>query len=304
MDIQPKRRLFRFGVFEADPATGELRKAGHRIRLPTQPAEILLLLLERPGEVIAREEIQKRLWPDGTFVDFDHSLNAAVAKLRDALGDSAASPRFVETVAKRGYRFIAPVTAEPEPAATARSTTGPTEASPSDPNVVLPTDSAPAGKYQLQRFLTQPEEVPQNAAPAAGVLFLLAQVMYLTFYVAALAYTAEVTDLLFATTTHTFPAAAVILTAAIGVPVRLYLVSGLLFRARGMRHRFLSLLFPAILILDLSWAAAPFLLVPRIHLGLALAATAALAYLPFAQRTLVLMGALGSESPDQVATRH
>src|SRR6185295_1319689 len=101
--------LVRFGLFEADLRSGELRKNGAKIKLPGQPFEVLAMMLERPGEVVTREELQKRLWPDGTFVDFDHSLNNAINKIREVLGDSAESPRFVETLARRGYRFIAPV---------------------------------------------------------------------------------------------------------------------------------------------------------------------------------------------------
>ncbi|HKV61268.1 MAG TPA: winged helix-turn-helix domain-containing protein [Candidatus Acidoferrum sp.] len=98
-----------FGVFEADVRSGELRKHGLRIRLQEQPFQVLAMLLEQPGEVVTREELQKNLWPADTFVDFDHGLNKAINKLREALGDSAESPRFVETVARRGYRFLAEV---------------------------------------------------------------------------------------------------------------------------------------------------------------------------------------------------
>ena len=108
-EARSSSRLVRFGVFEADVRAGELRKNGLKIRLPGQPFEVLAMMLERPGEVVTREELQKRLWPDGTFVDFDHSLNNAINKIREALGDSAESPRFVETLSRRGYRFIAPV---------------------------------------------------------------------------------------------------------------------------------------------------------------------------------------------------
>lgn len=101
--------VIRFGTFEVDPRASELRRNGSRIKLQEQPLQILLALLERPGEVVTREELQKRLWSADTFVDFDHSLNAAVRRLRDALNDSAENPRFVETVARRGYRFIAPL---------------------------------------------------------------------------------------------------------------------------------------------------------------------------------------------------
>jgi len=100
----------RFGVFEVDLRAGELRRQGTKIKLQEQPFQILAHLLERPGEIVTREELRQRLWPSDTFVDFDHSLNAAVRRLRDALDDSAENPRFVETVARRGYRFLAPVT--------------------------------------------------------------------------------------------------------------------------------------------------------------------------------------------------
>jgi Tol biopolymer transport system component/DNA-binding winged helix-turn-helix (wHTH) protein len=107
--IVQDKRIVRFGVFEADLKTGELRRNGSKVRLQEQPFQILTVLLERPGDVVSREELRTRLWPSDTFVDFDHSLNTAVRRLRDALGDSAENPRFVETVARRGYRLLAPV---------------------------------------------------------------------------------------------------------------------------------------------------------------------------------------------------
>jgi TolB-like protein/DNA-binding winged helix-turn-helix (wHTH) protein len=99
----------RFGVFELDTRSGELRKAGIRIRLQDQPFKVLVALLERPGGVVTREELKRRIWPEDSFGDFDHAVNVAVAKLRTALGDAADIPRFVETLPRRGYRFIAPV---------------------------------------------------------------------------------------------------------------------------------------------------------------------------------------------------
>src|ERR1700748_2623862 len=107
-EIQPARR-YRFGVFEADATTAELRRKGVRIKLHSQPCQVLVMLLERPGELLTREEISRELWPDGTFVDYEHGVNSAVNRLREALGDSASNPRFVETLARRGYRFVAPV---------------------------------------------------------------------------------------------------------------------------------------------------------------------------------------------------
>ena len=108
---QQRDGRLRFGVFEVDVRAGELRKHGLRVRLQEQPFQVLAMLLEHPGQVVTREELQKKLWPADTFVDFDHGLNKAVNKIRDALGDSAESPRFVETVARRGYRFLAEVKA-------------------------------------------------------------------------------------------------------------------------------------------------------------------------------------------------
>jgi TolB-like protein/DNA-binding winged helix-turn-helix (wHTH) protein/Flp pilus assembly protein TadD len=107
-------RVLRFGAFEADVRAGELKKAGRRIDLQEQPFRLLVMLLDRPGQVVTREELHSELWPQ-TIVDFDHGLNKAVSKLRDALGDSSNHPRFVETVARRGYRFLADVTVVRKP---------------------------------------------------------------------------------------------------------------------------------------------------------------------------------------------
>src|SRR6201985_292236 len=103
-------RLLRFGDFEIDLRSGELRKAGVKLKFGGQPFQVLAILLEQPGEVVTREELQKRLWPD-TFVDVDHNLNSAINKIREVLGDSAESPHFVETLPRRGYRFVADIEA-------------------------------------------------------------------------------------------------------------------------------------------------------------------------------------------------
>src|SRR6202166_1423264 len=108
-DARPPE-ILRFGVFEVDLRSGELRKQGLRIKLQEQPFHVLTVLLQRPGEVVTREDLRNQNWPADTFVDFDNSLNTAINKLREALGDSADSPRFIETLPRRGYRFIAPVT--------------------------------------------------------------------------------------------------------------------------------------------------------------------------------------------------
>src|SRR6266496_6730079 len=114
----PPDRL-RFGVFEIDRRTGEVRRQGVRIKIAVQPFQILSTLVDRPGELVTRDELRQRLWPSDTFVDFEHSLNSAVKKLRLALGDMAEAPVFIETLPRRGYRFLQLVEAVIEPSSTA-----------------------------------------------------------------------------------------------------------------------------------------------------------------------------------------
>src|SRR6202162_3376909 len=120
----PSPRILRFATFEVDLQTRELRKNGLKLKLHGQPFEVLAMLLEKPGEVVARERLRERLWPTDTFVDFDHGVNTAINRLREALGDSADNPRFIETLPRRGYRFIAPIESiQPVPAVTDASPT-------------------------------------------------------------------------------------------------------------------------------------------------------------------------------------
>src|SRR3984957_9565243 len=118
-------RTIRFGAFEADLHSGEVRKSGNRVKLQDQPFKVLEILLERPGSLVTREELQTRIWPEETYGDFDHAVNVAVGKLRTALGDSADNPCFIETVPRRGYRFVAPLECPPvEPPPSNVSTAG------------------------------------------------------------------------------------------------------------------------------------------------------------------------------------
>src|SRR5438270_7616567 len=119
-DATQASAIRRFGAFEINLQSGELRKKGMRLRLSGQPLQILAVLVERPGEVVTREELHSKLWPADTFVDFDHGLNNAVARIREVLDDSSETPRYVETIPRRGYRFIAPV-ANGRPAAVSQS---------------------------------------------------------------------------------------------------------------------------------------------------------------------------------------
>src|ERR1700757_2558365 len=113
--IESSAEKIRFDVFVVDPRAGELLKEGRKIKLQEQPFRVLFLLLQKGGEIVTRDELGQELWPADTFVDFDHGLNSAVARLREALRDSADKPRFIETIAKRGYRFIAPLDAREHP---------------------------------------------------------------------------------------------------------------------------------------------------------------------------------------------
>jgi cholera toxin transcriptional activator len=282
-ESRPARR-YRFGTFEADAATGELRRQGTRLKLNAQPFQVLCLLLERPGEVLTREEISRELWPDGTFVDYEHGVNSAVNRIRDALGDAASSPRFIETLARRGYRFVAPVEriAPHDEASFAAPEHGATE---SPEQARLETDGNP-----LRGILASPDELPKASHRVVRTIFLLLQLMYMGFYVGALANLAEVEDLLSAFSFGGVVLDVLILTAGILIPVRAFVLSAVLFRAPRADGKFLRI-WPFLLALDELWALSPFLLLHHINFGLALACTALLVYSPFAQRSLVLMGA-------------
>jgi DNA-binding winged helix-turn-helix (wHTH) protein len=266
-DPRPARR-YRFGAFEADAASGEL---------------------------LAREEISRELWPDGTFVDYEHGVNAAVNRIREALGDKASSPRFVETLARRGYRFVAPV----ERIGSGENPAPPVPEPPSPPaseqtaKEQAPAPAAPDAKL-LSRILASPEELPKASHRVVLTLFVLLQLMYVGFYVGALANLAEIEDLFSLLPKATYVLNLLIVTAAMLIPVRAFVLSAVLFRAPGADAKFLKL-WPFLLVLDELWSLSPFLLLHHIDFGVALACTTLLVYSPFAQRSLVLMGAGGSD---------
>jgi cholera toxin transcriptional activator len=266
----PPGRTYRFGVFEVNPAAGELRKSGVRIRLQEQPFQVLLSLLERPGGVVTREELQQKLWSADTFVDFDHSLNTAVNKLREALGDSAANPRYIETLARRGYRFLAAVKAV--------DLRRPAE-SPSEITAV-------GGK---ERELHPDLEVPLPRRGVTRGLFGLIQVMYLVFYLAGLFRLHEIAKIIDSFLSGRISDAVfaiVLVTAGVGIPLRCYLLTAVLFDYQRLGESFLRI-FLGVLVLDQLWALSPFLLSSTIGFGVAFAATAALLYVPFSERTLL-----------------
>lgn len=284
---------YRFGVFEVDAATGELRRQGLRVKLNTQPFQLLLMLLERPGQLLTREEISRQLWPDGTFVDYEHGVNSAVNRIREALGDTAANPRFLETLARRGYRFIAPVER-----VDSRQSSSPSEAgslspaeSPAQPDEDEADSASPSSRSRLQ-ILATPEELPKVPYRLAQSLFILFQLMYLGFYVGALANLAEIEDLFSPLPNAALVYRILIVTAAILIPVRAFVLTAAILHAPGFREKFLKI-WVVLLLFDELWSLSPFLLLHHINYGLALACTTLLVYSPFAQRSLVLMGAGG-----------
>jgi DNA-binding winged helix-turn-helix (wHTH) protein len=258
--VHGRSAIARFGVFEIDLQARELRKQGRKLRVQEQPFAVLALLVEQSGNIVTREDLRARLWPADTFVDFDHSLNTAVNKLREALGDSASNARFIETVARRGYRFLA--------------------------EVHWATESAPD---PIQNAAISPlSDLPRPHRGVTRAMFALIQIMYAVFYLEALIRGQGVERVSWAARHGTLLVIVVLLTASAGIPLRLFLLSASTFDYARLDEKFRRI-FPAVFVLDEVWAIAPFLIVDRIGLGAALAATAALLYVPFAERTLIHM---------------
>ena len=266
--IQGDKRI-RFEGFEFDPSTGELYKDGRGVRLQGQPARLLTLLVTRPGEVVTRLEIQQALWPDGRFVEFEHAINTAVKKVREALDDDPDDPKFVQTIPKVGYRFTASVL-------TARETE---------------TGVTPAAESGGQTAPAQPPADEQFSIPYPALsrfLFLFIQAGYLVLYCVALLYIPELDGALsaagFVPVAITFPM--LIVAAMCGIAVRLYLITEVAWRHPAAGRNYIRL-FPFVFVLDALWAASPILAAPALGIGIALAGSAGMAYLPFAQRTLI-----------------
>jgi cholera toxin transcriptional activator len=297
MPVPPNHvRIVRFGIFELDSGAGELRRNGVKLRLQEQPFQVLASLLEHAGEVVTREELRQKLWPSDTFVDFDHSLNTAINKVREALGDSASSPRYVETLARRGYRFIAEVRTEVRPAASlegksAAETQRAAEASASLVSAMEREKDRSEADSSAPVALHPALEVPIPQRGLTRALFALIQLMYLIFYVAALfrlPAVGGIADGFLPAWGATVLMATVMVTAGVGIPLRCYLISAVSFDYQRLGEKFRQM-FPFVLAIDELWAAAPFLLTQQIGLGAAFAACAALLYLPFSERTLIRM---------------
>ena len=290
MDQIEQPGYLRFDSFELDLGTGELSKNGRPLRLQDQPAKLLVLLAERAGKLVTRAEIQGALWGEDEFVEFDHAITTAVKKIRAALEDDVEHPRLVETLPRKGYRFIGSVESV--------SVDAPADPGPSsEPVVSEQTESPPRAVSNGAVSNMAPPLTPmdfveaESALLSAGVaraLFVVIQVGYLALYCSTLYYI-ELLGEVFSTFRVTVPdpiLSLIIVTAMCGIAVRLYLVSsvGLAHPAAGMQFQ---RLFPAVLFLDGLWAASPLLAGLNIGFGLSLAAVAGLAYLPFSQRTLI-----------------
>ncbi|HEV2990239.1 MAG TPA: winged helix-turn-helix domain-containing protein [Candidatus Angelobacter sp.] len=288
---------YKFDNFEADLRAAELRRNGTRLKLQLQPFQVLVALLERPKEVITREELRQRLWPEDTFVDFDHGLNTAMVKLRDVLGDSASKPKYVETIAKRGYRFLGDAEAVLEPPKAEQpkveepKAVGAPVQVPFAETANVGVESAGQEQARRKSWLEVPEpELPRASRPTIRILFTLCQIMYLIFYLSALFRLDRLSE-----SAHRVWSSAgnvlfvvYLVTSLLGVAVRLYLTTATAFDYHLLSEKY-RVLFPALFILDMIWALSPFLIADRIGLGFALGAAAALIYMPFVQRMLIQM---------------
>jgi cholera toxin transcriptional activator len=285
-------RLFRFGMFELDSVTGELRKDGKsRPRIRDQALQILIMLLEKSDDVVGRDELRERLWPADTFVDFDHGLNTAINQVRSALGDSAGNPKFIQTLPRRGYRFIAPV----QIVARENGVVGGGENREQTIDTFGQSAEVPttAAAEMRSSILSDHRDLPAVRKESVRVFFLLIQLMYLIFYIIFLVRLSFAEAVLNDWGRYAYTVFLVlVVAAAIGIPVRLYLLTAMAFRYQGLNEKFRKL-FPFLLVLDEMWALTPFLCVQQIGLGVAIATAAALLYLPFSQRSLLLMGAEG-----------
>jgi cholera toxin transcriptional activator len=264
--------IIRFAEYEADLRSGELRRQGHRLKLQDKPFQVLAALLQRPGELVTREELRQSLWAADTFVDFEHGLNTAVNKVREALRDSANNPRFIETLPRRGYRFIGPINNSGEVQAALPSQVG--------------TESAAADVSAAET-----SELPTAPRPAARGLLLLIEGSYLVSYIAALHYLIWVRMLArfsFGPAQSFTIASLIIVWCALGLPLRFYMCFAILFDYDLLGQKFRRL-FPFLLSIDEVWSAMTFFLIPTIGLGLAFPLFVLAVYSPFAQRTLVRM---------------
>jgi DNA-binding winged helix-turn-helix (wHTH) protein len=286
--------LLRFEGFELDLRTRELRRDGRLVKMQDLPIKLLALLASRPAELVNREEIEKALWGEDQFVDFEHGINTAMRKVREALGEDPEQPRFIETLPRKGYRFIAAVeSVGADGVAEGRSDQRTVVASApagSHPDPASPTlRDLPGSKVQGNDAIptTAPPDFLLPRSTARG-LFLLAQAGYLAIYFATLYKIDSAEEVLLSVYGLGIQriVVSIVILAMCGLAVRLYLLTTVGLNHPAAADKFQKL-FPVLFLMDAIWALAPLLLVRKIGIGLALASVAAMAYLPFAQRTLM-----------------
>lgn len=257
----------RFEAFELDLQTGELHKSGSRVQLQDQPARLLALLANRPGQLVTRDEIQRELWKDGEFVEFEHAVNTAIRKIRVALEDDKGSPRIIETLPKKGYRFIAAIDFLQEMSSPDVTNSGAAQPMPPQDGFVLPLSAA------TSRFL-----------------FLLAQIPYVVSYFVVFYYWYNLDDALertFGLIPVEWSRPILQVLALIGFSIRIYLIAlvGWGHTEAGGRYR---KLFPFLLVLDAIWAATPLLIQHDGQLALvSWAGLILMGWLIFGQKTLM-----------------
>ena len=271
-------RFAEFGPYKADLRTGELRKHGIRLRLQEQPFQVLAMLLLNPGELVTREQLQKRLWPGDTFVDFDHGLNTAINKLREVLSDSSATPKYIETLPRRGYRFLASVEFHNGSSGEATSRTRGHSAFQAGSCNGPSRSAAFGGSRTFSALAGHVSGVLRGHTDAArphrgsGELFVSGGGVEVT--VVAL------------------------VSSVVGIAIRLFFFSGVALDSQRVGEIFLRV-FPFVLFLDELWAMSPLLIWRELGAGIALAAVAALVWAPFAQRTLVRMAYTATAKANQ-----
>jgi DNA-binding winged helix-turn-helix (wHTH) protein len=297
---QPQPARVRFDSFELDCRTGELFREGARLKLQDQPARLLILLVSRAGTLVTRDEIQGALWEDGQFVEFEHAINVAVKKIREALEDDPLKPRLIETLPRKGYRFIGAVEAAGNGTHSREAETTP---APPQPQVEAVPVTAPS--VAVEEAAVPPQPVLHPQPPAAGdpldeetlelefalparsarVMFLVVQGIYLTAYCLALINMHDVSSVVGSAGVG-WLAAPLLIGAAGSIPVRLYLLFtvGLGHPAAGMKYR---RMLPYLMPWDWLWAPSPFLAVRVIGPEWALVLSALLVYPPISQ--LILM---------------
>jgi len=263
------RQRIRFDTFELDLGTGELHQQSRRVPLQDQPARLLILLASRPGELVTRNEIYQTLWTDGEFVEFEHAVNVAVRKIRVALGDDSDQPRIIETLPKKGYRFIAPVES------------------------LEPMHSEETIERKPEPFVEGDRKAATFVLPVSDVqsrrLFLLAQVPYIATYLTAFYHWYGLKDVLantFSVVPVEISVPALQAIALIGFAVRIYLIGLVGWGHPEASPRFQKI-FPILAVLDGFWAATPLLVEHSLGPLVAWAGLILMGWLIFGQRTLV-----------------